>query len=303
MAAITGVLAAGAIIMVGLWFLERTELAAVRWGRLVGAIRPSALELAREEGGGNTLAGLARMAVAQAARVGSRFFPTGQASELEGKLLQAGRPWGLGAEGFYSLKLLLGAAAAAVLGGLGFFGSGTRGVILLVVGAYVGYVLPDSYVGQLVEQRRRKVEGQLFSFCDLLALCCEAGLSLAEATKRVSEKMPGLLSELFTFAMKETELGRPRQEAFSQLSRQVASEELRLLVTALNEAEKTGAPVAQVLREQGAEIRRVRRLRATEFAQKSSVKMLLPVVFFMFLPMMVLLLGPALVNLTKILGF
>lgn len=301
MAQVAGVLAAGSVLLVFLWVLERGELAALRVGRLVGAIRPSAMELAREEGPGG-LGALFRAALARVARLAGRFFPVGQAAELEEKLLQAGRPWGLGAEGFYSLKLTLGAVAAAVLGGLGFFGSSGRGVLLLVAGAAIGYMLPDFWVGQLVEQRKRKVEGQLFSFCDLLALCCEAGLSLGEAVKRVAEKMPGLLAELFLHAVREAELGRPRQEAFGEMARQVASEELRLLVSALGQAERAGAPVAQVLRDQAREMRALRRLRATEFAQKASVKMLLPVVFFMFLPMLALLLGPALLSVGRMLA-
>lgn len=299
MAQIAGVLAAGSVLLAFLWVLERGELASLRVGRLVGAIKPSALELAREEGLGG-LAGLARAALARVAQVAGRYFPAGQAAEMEEKLLQAGRPWGLGAEGFYSLKLALGAAAAAVLGGLGFFGSSTRGVLLLAAGAGIGYMFPDFWVGHLVEQRRRRVESQLFSFCDLLALCCEAGLSLGEAVKRVSEKMPGLLAELFSHAVREAELGRPRQEAFGQMTRQVASEELKLLVTALGEAEKAGAPVAQVLRDQAREMRQLRRLRATEFAQRASVKMLLPVVLFMFLPMLVLLIGPGLMSVGRL---
>jgi tight adherence protein C len=299
--AAVGVLAGGAVLLLALWVLERTELASLRLAKLLGRVKPQAAELAPEETAG-ALASVFKVVLGWASRLGARFFPVARAAELEEKLLQAGRPWGLGAEGFYSLKLAAGALGGAVLGGIGFLGSGAGGLLLLAAGALGGYMLPDLYAGHLVESRRRKVEGQLFSFCDLLALCCEAGLALGEAVRRVAEKMPGLLSELFTHAVREVELGRPRQEAFAAMARQVASEELKLLVTALVEAEKTGTPVAQVLRDQSREIRRVRRMRAAEFAQKASVKMLLPVMAFMFLPMLVLLLGPALLNLSRVFG-
>ena len=303
MISVVGVMAGGAVFLVCLAILERSELAAMRLARVVGAVKKTPVEQAVEERSRGPFEVLARGVSGLLVRLAKRFLPIATAGELNRKLVQAGKPWNLTPEGFYSLKLVGGALGATVLGGRGLLGSGMGGLLLTVSGAFLGYMLPDFWLGHLVEQRRRQVEGQLLSFCDLLALCCEAGLSLPEAVRRVSEKMPGLLAELFGAAFREVELGRPRQEALEAMARRVASEELALFVSALGEAERHGTPVAEVMRTQAQELRRLRRVRATEFAQKASVKMLLPVMLFMFLPMMVLLLAPAMVNLARVLGF
>lgn len=300
---LVGVVAGGAVFLVCLAVLERSELAAMRLARVVGAVKKSPVEQAAEEHTRGPFEVLANGIAGFLVRVGKRFLPAGSAGELGRKLAHAGKPWNLTPEGFYSLKLVAGALGAAVLGGVGLLGSGLGGLLLVVSGAAVGYMLPEFWLSHLVEKRRKQVDGQLLSFCDLLALCCEAGLSLNEAVKRVAEKMPGLLAELFGVAFREIELGRPRREALEAMTRQVASEELMLFVSALGEAERMGTPVAEVMRSQAQELRRVRRVRATEFAQKASVKMLVPVVLFMFIPMMVLLLAPAMMNLAQVLGF
>lgn len=236
-------------------------------------------------------------------KVAGRMAPAQALESIEKRLMWAGMPRGLTAEEFYSAKLIAAAILFGVVSAVGMVGSGLKSLVLGVLMGAWGYMLPDVWLNSLVAQRRRAIESQLLTFVDTLAVACEAGLSLKDAAERVAERYGGVLGGEFQRTFAEITLGRPAVEALEALGERNGVDDLRMLATALAQAERHGTPVAQVLHQQVRDIRTARRNRASEIAQKAAVKMLLPTVGCMFVPMMILLLGPAVVNLGSALGF
>lgn len=229
--------------------------------------------------------------------------PAQALDDIRKRLMWAGNPRGFTPEEFYSAKLVAAAVVFGIVSAVGLVGSGAKSLMLGLGAGAIGYLFPDMWLNRLVSARKRKIESGLLSFADMLAVACEAGLPLKEAVERVSERYGGVLGEEFRRTFHEISLGRPTVEALEYLGEKNGVEELRFLTTALAQAEKHGSPMAQVLRAQVRDLRTGRRNHANEVASKASVKILIPTVLCMFLPMMVLLLGPAVVNLGSALGF
>ncbi|MGB9879715.1 MAG: type II secretion system F family protein, partial [Anaerolineae bacterium] len=225
--------------------------------------------------------------------------PVQAVEDIRKRLVYAGRSRSITPEEFYSLKL---ACAVVVFGfseTLMLMILGARGVALGLAFGAVGYLIPDLWLNNEVAKRKRRIEKELPAFLDVLALVVDAGLSLSEGISRVADYYGGILAGEFRRTLNEIKMGRPVAEAFEDLGERNGVEDLKVLTTALVQAERHGTPVSKVLREQGQALRQSRRTKAQEMVQKSAVKILVPVVVFMFLPMMVLLLGPAVVNLVR----
>lgn len=232
----------------------------------------------------------------------SRYLPVTGLAEAEKRLTWAGNPRNLAAADFYSAKLIAAVLGFGFFASLSFVGAGVMGLFLSGFAAFAGYSLPDVWLNALINQRKRQVDRQIISFTDMLAIATEAGLSLNDAVARVSEQYGGVLGREFQRAFAQVQGGRPLTEALEDLAGRNPSDDLGLLVSALTQATKMGTPVVQVLREQAGQLRQSKRNRAQEVAQKASVKMLVPIIAFIFLPMMILILGPAISNLGRALG-
>ncbi|MEM3433845.1 MAG: type II secretion system F family protein [Candidatus Methanomethyliaceae archaeon] len=235
--------------------------------------------------------------------LGSKLIPAQNSEEIRIKLLYAGLRDRLQPEQFWAIKLVAGSIAGIVVSVALAVGMGMGGVLLGVSAAGAAYMAPELWLNSVISERRKKVEKNLLGFCDTLALAMEAGLPLGLAIRRVSESYPGELAMEFLQTIEETNLGRPEREALADLEQRVGSEEVKMLTSAIAQAQELGVPVAPVLRGQSEQIRKSRQLKAQELAQKASVKMLGPVIVFMFIPMLILMMGPAMVNLVKGLGF
>ncbi len=232
----------------------------------------------------------------------SRYLPVTGLAEAEKRLKWAGDPRNLSAADFYSAKLIAAVLGFGFFASFSFVGAGVMGLFLSGFAAFAGYSLPDVWLNALINQRKRQVDRQIISFTDMLAIATEAGLSLNDAVARVSEQYGGVLGREFQRAFAQVQGGRPLTEALEDLAGRNPSDDLGLLVSALTQATKMGTPVVQVLREQAGQLRQSKRNRAQEVAQKASVKMLVPIIAFIFLPMMILILGPAISNLGRALG-
>lgn len=228
--------------------------------------------------------------------------PTAALDDIRQRLVWAGMAARFSPEEFYSAKIVAGALLAGVTLSLSVVGAGIVSIFLAVSAGAVGYSLPDLWLNSRVSDRKRKMDSGLVAFVDMLAIASEAGLSLNDAVARVSDYQIGILGQEVSRAFREIGAGRPREEALLSLGQRSNSDDLRLLVTSLIQSGKTGTPVAQVLRDQAGQLRQVRRNRAQEIAQKSAVKILFPIMIFMFLPLMILVLGPAMLNLSRALG-
>lgn len=164
----------------------------------------------------------------------------------------------------------------------------------------MGFIAPGVWLGSVTSGRQNKVRRGLPDVLDLLVVSVESGLALDAAIKRVGEEMAIVhpeLSEEFRVATMESQMGIPRSEAMENMTTRVGIEELRSLVSVIAQAERFGTSVAKALRNQGEAMRTKRRQKAEEKAQQTAVKLMIPLVLFIFPAMGVVLAGPAAINL------
>jgi len=205
------------------------------------------------------------------------------------KLVAAGMPYGLDAEGLVVLKYAFMCALA--LAGL-FLANVTAAAALGIV----GYLVPDIMLNAWKNERQNKILKDLPDILDMLSVSVEAGLGFDAALQRVVEKIKGPLSEEFRQALNEIKLGKPRREALKDLAARVEVDDVSTFISSLIQADQLGVSIANVLRVQADQVREKRRQRAEEKAQKAPIKILIPLVFFIFPAIFVILLGPALIQ-------
>jgi tight adherence protein C len=164
-------------------------------------------------------------------------------------------------------------------------------VLSVAVGVFLGGVTPQLWLGMKVADRSYRARKQLPDALDLMTTSVEAGLSLDAALARVAEHHTGPLQEELARALQEMTLGMPRRDALLGMTERIKLPELLVFVQALNQAEVTGAPIAQVLRVQAEQVRIKRRQTAEAQAQRAPLYMVLAIVFFILPSLFLLLLG------------
>lgn len=211
------------------------------------------------------------------------------------KLVAAGEPYGLDAEGLVVLKygFMSGLAVA------GFFvGTLTTAIVLGII----GYFIPDLLLTAWKNQRRDRILKSLPDMLDMLSVSVEAGLGFDAALQKVVEKIEGPLSSEFQRTLNEIKLGKPRREALKDLSVRLEVDDVSTFISSLIQADQLGVSIANVLRVQADQVREKRSQRAEEKAQKAPVKILIPLVFFIFPAIFIILLGPAVIQMIDIFG-
>ncbi len=234
------------------------------------------------------------------ARFIARFTPSSAVEGIQKKLIHAGYAGRLQASDFLGMKgfaTLVGAALGVGVSFRLFPNSGTVGmVICLVVGGFVGYFIPDLWLTSQEGQRRDQIQKALPDAIDLLTISVEAGLGFDAALSRVVEKSDNSLTREFGRVIAEMRVGVARRDALRSLVERTGVDDLSVFVTAIIQAEQLGASIANVLRIQSAEMRVRRRQRAEILAHQAPIKMLFPMVFLIFPPIMIVVLGPAIPN-------
>lgn len=201
------------------------------------------------------------------------------------------------------LPIGLAALAIFVAPILGF--SFARTLMATVWLAAMGWVGPVFYVRRRANARKKELQLALPDTLDLLVVCVEAGLGLNQAIVRVSEEIRHVslvTSEEFALVNLEIRAGTSREDALRNLGERTGQEDLRSLVAMLIQTDRFGTSVAQALRVHSDTLRSKRKQRAEEAAAKTTIKMLFPLVFFIFPAMFVVILGPAMIQITKTLG-
>jgi tight adherence protein C len=167
------------------------------------------------------------------------------------------------------------------------------GIMALVMAPVVGWCLPASWLARKVKERQDAILKDLPDTLDLLAISVEAGMGFEGALEIVVQHFNSPLSQEFSRTLHEMELGLPRRDAFQNLKRRTQVPELSNFVLALLQADALGIPIGRVLKTQAVEMRNKRRQWAREKAAKLPVKMLFPLIGFVFPAIMVVILGPA----------
>ncbi|MGQ0743792.1 MAG: type II secretion system F family protein [Acidimicrobiales bacterium] len=166
-------------------------------------------------------------------------------------------------------------------------------ILLIVLAPAVGLLAPPAWLARKVRERHDLLRRDLPDTLDLLAISVEAGVGFEGAMAVVCQHFNSPLASELGRTLREMELGLPRKEAFTNLKRRTEVPELSNLVLALLQADALGIPVGRVLKTQAAEMRNKRRQWAREKAGKLPVKMLFPLVAFVFPSILVVVLGPA----------
>lgn len=156
-----------------------------------------------------------------------------------------------------------------------------------------GFYLPFLLINQKITARKNAMQKALPDVLDLLTVSVEAGLGFDGALAKLADKMKGALVEEFSKVLNEIRMGVPRREALHAMGARCGVADLSMFTTSLVQADQLGVSIGNVLRVQSAAMREKRRQRAEEKAQKAPVKMLFPLVLFIFPTIFIVLLGPA----------
>ena len=168
------------------------------------------------------------------------------------------------------------------------------GIILTAAG--FGFLAPNLWLSSAAQKRSGQIRNALPDTLDMLVISVEAGLGLDAALQRVGEEMRHtypILSEELQLVTLETQMGIPRNEALTNLTTRTGLEETRSLVAIINQAERFGTSISKALRNQSDALRTKRRQAAEERAQKTTVKLMAPLILFIFPAILVVLAGPA----------
>ena len=166
----------------------------------------------------------------------------------------------------------------------------------------LGYFLPNLILDRLISSRRKKIREALPDALDLLVVCVEAGQGLDAAIKRVSEDLQEsspIISQELLLVNLETMAGLERQQALKNLGERTGVEELISLCNVLIQSDRLGTSIAQALKTQSDYMRTARRQRLEGMAAKTPVKLVFPMLLFIFPAIMVVLLGPAIIRLSE----
>jgi tight adherence protein C len=171
--------------------------------------------------------------------------------------------------------------------------------IFVVMFAALGWLFPRMWLKGKVKSRQKQVIKALPDAMDLITTCVEAGLGLDAALARVAEKSGGPLATELTHMLRDIAMGKMRREAMTELDERIGVEELSSFINSVIQAEQLGVGIAQVLRVQSDQLRTRRRQRAEQAAHEAPIKMLFPLVLFIFPAFLLVILGPAAIRIAQ----
>jgi tight adherence protein C len=234
-------------------------------------------------------------------KLGGRFTPVGYVDQVRKKFVYAGRITNDGVDRFLAIRVITVVAipfwfiiVTAFLPVSGMLQLGVLGLggVALALG-------PDSILNRRVEERQITMQRKLPDILDLLTISVEAGLGFEQAVDRTVSSVPGPLSDEFARMLGELRAGSSRADAMRALDHRTNVPEIRSFVLAILQADAFGVSIGRVLRAQADEMRIKRRQLAQEKAQKAPVKMLIPMVFCIFPALFVVVIGPAMINISR----
>jgi tight adherence protein C len=220
--------------------------------------------------------------------------------KLKQKFLSAGLRGGNKMDVYMTARFLVPLAGIAA----GSFMPSNTFTWCLVFGG-VGYLLPDIWLTRLVKRRQKRIQKSIPDAIDLLVICVDAGLGLDQALLRIGQEIavshPELHEEFMQINL-EQRAGKPRIDAWQSVADRTKLPEFASLVTMLTQTDRFGTPIVRALSRFAEEIRTRRRQRAEEAAAKTKIKILFPLVLFIFPCIFIVLIGPAILQLMRTLS-
>jgi tight adherence protein C len=184
-----------------------------------------------------------------------------------------------------------------------FWLTGAAAWVLAIIAGLIGFMIPGLVLARLITKQKRRIENGLPDALDLMIVCVEAGCGLDQAIQKTSVELeishPELAKQLRTIT-DETRAGKPRMDALKDFAARTKVEDVRALVAMLVQTDRFGTSIAQALRTHAETSRLKRRQRAEERAAKIGVKLVFPLVFFLFPAFYVVTLGPAIIQFVRV---
>ena len=215
-----------------------------------------------------------------------------------------------GKQGIWNVKRLVLMWIVSVTGGtvIGFLVTNyveyhfLQETLILIFGGVIGAVLPFLRLQSMIRTRKKRIRRQLPEFLDLLLVSVQAGLSFDGAVAKISGRMKGPLIDEFKRMQNDVSLGMTHRYSLTQMARRCDIEEIYLFTTSIIQAEKLGTSMSRTLKLQADNIRDRHRQYVKAQALKAPVKIIFPMVLFIFPSIFVVLLFPSIIMLIKTLG-
>jgi len=247
-----------------------------------------------------TLTASRQQATAATLSLLGKLFPTSteQGAKVDPRLVQAGYRRPEAASAFRAAKVLVIVTFIAIVYFSGIWHG--NAFIAFMIAVVLGFMSPDIWLSRKVRSRQQALRLALPDALDLLVICMEAGLGLDQALLYVGQELriahPEFCEEL-DLVNAEMHMGRTRLDALRSLSTRTGVDDIQALVATLIQTDRFGTSVSQSLRIHSDDLRTKRRQRAEEAAAKTTIKMLFPLVFFVFPALFVVIMGPAVIRL------
>lgn len=225
----------------------------------------------------------------------SRFTPNKSSQKLQQALQLAGEPGNLRPQEYQVLHYLLVivfALAGWAIASLTRTPLFNKLTFALMAGI-VAYMMGKAYLSSRIRSRNLQMQKELPDALDLLTVSVEAGLGFDAALMHVVEKSKGVLAREFVITLNEMKMGKPRRDSLRDLAKRTNVDDLRSFVGAMVQADQLGVPITNILRTQAEQARLRRKQRIEEQAMKAPIKMIFPLVFFIFPSIFIVLLGSA----------
>jgi tight adherence protein C len=223
-----------------------------------------------------------------------------EVSVVRKRLIRAGYREDSDVRIFYGAKVLIPAWLCILAGASGLSHLGPFFVYALALA--LGYLLPDFWVGHRIKARQLNIRLGLPEFLDLMVVCIEAGLSLDQGLSRSADEMGGSqpeISDEMGLMILEQRAGSPRADAWRHLADRVDIDIMRTLASAVIQADQFGTSIAKTLRVYSDQLRIQRRQNVEEIAAKMAVKIVFPLVLFIFPSLFIVAMGPAMIILSE----
>lgn len=228
----------------------------------------------------------------------SKKTPKGMFQQLELRVERAGDPYGIGVTGWMIVKGVSLIALPLFVIFLVITGeySTIQKITYVAVSFIVAFLLPNVILDSKIKERRKLLTRQLPDALDVLTVSVESGLSFDSALAKLVEKSGNNLAKEFEKVLAEVQLGKTRRDALKNMALRCDADDVKVFISSIIQAEQLGVSIGRVLRIQAGQMRVKRRQRAEEMAMKAPVKMIIPIVFFVFPGLFVVILGPAIIQ-------
>ena len=229
----------------------------------------------------------------------TRLLPADILKGLEKKVQQAGQVGGFSAKDYLGMKVVFALGLPALFYIMQRGEISPLSVLFMAISGLLGWRFPEMKLENKARRRKESIEKAFPDTLDLLTVSVGAGLGFDGALVKVVEKSQGPVSEEFRRVLQEIKMGKGRRDALRDFGERTGIDDIKSFTGAIVQADQLGLNIGKTLRIQSEQMRRKRRQRVEEQAMKVPVKMLIPMIVFIFPTIFVVLLGPAVIQIIE----